>query len=341
MIRVGFFGSPLRTPAPPPGRARPADPIPRPAPARPGGRVSGPGSPPLGPWRMRSRLLAAAVATVLSAGGLGAAELTGLSPDKRRYHLFHPTPPQLMRELSTDRPDQTESPRTVDAGHFQLEMDWVNAVFDRESRGGNDLQTEGWALAPLNLKVGLLNNVDLQLLLDPYVRVRVRDRASRTLDSASGVGDLQTRLKVNLLGNDQGRLAVAIMPFIKWPLPESDVRNGETEGGVIVPFGLDLGRSWALGAMTELDFVADGTGDHDIEFVNSITLGRGLTERLGMYAEFFTVTGNAPGFRWQGQADVGWTYTLQENVQLDWGCNFGVTSSAPDYNPFIGMSVRF
>jgi hypothetical protein len=41
--------------------------------------------------------------------------------DKSGYHLFRPTPRELMRELSTDRPDQTESAYTVDAGHVQLE----------------------------------------------------------------------------------------------------------------------------------------------------------------------------------------------------------------------------
>lgn len=41
------------------------------------------------------------------------------APDKSGYHLFNPTPTALMREMSTDRPDQTESAYTADAGHFQ------------------------------------------------------------------------------------------------------------------------------------------------------------------------------------------------------------------------------
>lgn len=45
-------------------------------------------------------------------------------PDKSGYSLFKPTPRQFMRELTTDRPDQTESPYTVDAGHFQVK--WIS-----------------------------------------------------------------------------------------------------------------------------------------------------------------------------------------------------------------------
>jgi hypothetical protein len=260
-------------------------------------------------------------------------------PSKWGYNLFHPVPEALMREMSTDRPDQTESPFTVDAGHFQVEMDFVNGTLDND--GDEEGRSEVWSIAPLNLKLGLLNNIDIQFVLDTYVDSRVEHRFAGKIDKASGLGDLQTRLKVNFWGNDGGDTALAMMPFVKWPLSSSGLRNGKTEGGVIVPFGWCFAESWNLGLMTEFDFVSDGTDSYDTEFVNSITLGPDLTDKLGMYIEFFAVAGSAPGFEWQGQLDVGWTYALNDNTQFDLGCNFGVTSSAPDYNPFIGLSFRF
>gem|GEM_PF-5119181 len=62
-------------------------------------------------------------------------------PDKSAFHLFHPTPTEWMREFSTDRPDQTESPHTVDAGHFQIEVDAVTAEFDRDRTNGGDVRS--------------------------------------------------------------------------------------------------------------------------------------------------------------------------------------------------------
>ena len=47
------------------------------------------------------------------------------------------------------------------------------------------------------------------------------------------------------------------------------------------------------------------------------------------------------GAPWVGQFDVGLTYAVNANVQLDAGCNFGLTRSAPDLQPFVGFSVRF
>jgi len=58
-----------------------------------------------------------------------------------------------MREMSTDPPDQTESPYTVDAGLFQVEIDLVSAVFDRDRSGGGDMRIRGWGTA-VNLKGG-------------------------------------------------------------------------------------------------------------------------------------------------------------------------------------------
>jgi hypothetical protein len=243
-----------------------------------------------------------------------------------------------MRELSTDRPDQTESAYTVDAGHFQVEMDLVNFTYDRSSPGG--ARTEIWNVAPMNLKVGLLNHVDLQIVLDNYVEVRTRDAAGTT-ERASGFGDITARLKINLWGNDGGRTALAVMPFVKLPLSATDLRNGETEGGIIIPFALELPGSWGLGAMTEVDFVSAEEGGHETEWLNSITLSCDFTERIGGYVEFVAVVGTAPGFAWQGQVDLGFTYALSPDVQLDAGCNFGVTESAPDYQPFLGLTVRF
>jgi hypothetical protein len=279
--------------------------------------------------------------TIPALGLLLAALPAGRAADKAGYNMANPVPRELLRELSTDRPDQTESPYTVDAGHWQIEMDLVNYTRDHDKSGGGDVLTKDLSLAPVNLKLGLCHNVDLQLMVDPYVRSTVEDRVAGTSSRVSGFGDVTTRLKVNCWGNDGGPTAFAVMPFVKWPLSASSVRNGETEGGVIFILGYELPAGWGSAVMTEVDFVSDGAGGRDTEWINSITFARDITANLGGYIEFFTVTSNASGYKWQGQLDVGLTYALGTNCQLDFGCNFGITQSAPDYQPFLGISRRF
>ncbi len=260
---------------------------------------------------------------------------------KSNYHLFNPTPRELMRELSTDRPDQTESPYTVDAGHFQIEMNFANGEIDRDQSNGTDMHSQIWGFGSMNLKAGLLNNVDIQFVLDGYVRSREKDLVANQVTDDSGFGEVQTRLKINLWGNDGGRTAFAIMPFVKWPLSQSSLRNGKTEGGVILPLAVELPRGWGMGVMTEFDFVRDGGGGYDTEYFNTITFSHDIAGNLGGYVEFAALITPESGADWQGQVDVGFTYGLDENTQLDFGCNFGVTTSAPDYNPFVGISLRF
>jgi hypothetical protein len=49
-----------------------------------------------------------------------------------------------LRELSTDRPDKTERPFTVDAGHFQLEMDLFSYACDRHDPERMLANVKGW-----------------------------------------------------------------------------------------------------------------------------------------------------------------------------------------------------
>ena len=261
--------------------------------------------------------------------------------DKSRYHLFNPTPREQMRELSTDRPDQTESPYTVDAGHFQIEMDMANGTVDHDKSAGADTRSSVWGFGGMNLKAGLCNSVDIQFVLDGYVRSRVEDRVLGSTAHDDGFGEVQTRLKINLWGNDGGKTAFAVMPFVKWPLPESSLRNGKTEGGIILPLAVELPAGWGMGLMTEVDFVRDGSNDFDTEYFNTITFSHDIAENLGGYIEFAALFTPESDAQWQGQLDVGITYGLDDNTQLDFGCNFGVTSAAPDFNPFIGLTLRF
>jgi hypothetical protein len=261
--------------------------------------------------------------------------------DKSKFHLFNPTPRELMRELSTDRPDQTESPYTVDAGHFQIEMDLANGTIDRDTSNGGDVRSQVFGFGGVNLKAGLFNNVDLQVVLDGYVDSRVKDRVTGITARDSGFGEVQTRLKINLWGNDGGATAFGIMPFMKWPLPQTALRNGKTEGGVILPLAVELPAGWGMGLMTEVDFVRDGSNAFDAEYFNTVTFAHDIAGNLAGYLEFAALFTPESDAQWQGQLDVGLTYGLNENTQLDLGCNFGVTRVAPDFNPFLGVTLRF
>ena len=262
-------------------------------------------------------------------------------PDKSRYNLFNPTPPMRMREMSTDRPDKTESAYTLDAGHFQLEMDLINYGYDKHNPDRDGKLVRTWGIAPINLKVGLLNNLDMQFLMEPHTYERTSDPAEG-VSKKRGFGDLVTRVKWNLWGNDGGATAFALMPYLKLPTNQDQLGNHHVEGGLIAPLAVELPGGWGMGLMTQLDLVRDTTsrGNHP-EFVNTITLGHDIIGDLGGYVEFFSSVSTERGSGWVGTVDLGLTYALTKNIQLDAGINIGVTRAADDWNPFIGLSWRF
>ena len=81
------------------------------------------------------------------------------------------------------------------------------------------------------------------------------------------MGELTTRLKINLWGKDGGNDAFAIMPYVKWPLPASDLRNGHTEVGVILPYSMALSETMQT------------------QYFTTATLGQSFSDELGAYLE--------------------------------------------------------
>lgn len=264
--------------------------------------------------------------------------------DKSHYHLFRPTPKGQMREMSTDRPDKTESPYTVDAGHFQIETDILNFSYDRRNPEHSPTRVKSYAIMPVNFKMGLTNKIDIQFVIESYNIVKTRDRDEngvRVTEHQDGFGDVTTRVKFNVWGNDGGKTALAIMPYIKAPTNQDGIGNDAVEGGLIVPLGVELPLGWGMGVMTELDFVWDDEDHkHDMEFVNTITFSHDIIGNLGGYIEFFSAV-SSNGSPWVGTVDAGFTYAFSDDIQLDFGCNVGVTRAADDVNPFLGLSLRF
>ena len=288
---------------------------------------------------LRLALILATSSCLLAAAVVVAAEdAVKPLPDKGAYNLFNPTPRELMRELTPDRPDKTESPYTVDAGHFQLEMDVVTFTQIRT----NDARIEAWNIAPVNIKIGLLNNVDLQFIFGNYLNVRTEDRQTHNVTTQSGVGDLTTRLKINFWGNDGGQTAFGVLPFVKFPTNSDHLGNDAVDGGVVFPLAVKLPAGWDLGLETGIIFLRNeqDRGYHE-EFVNMVTVGHELIGKLGGYLEFFSSVSTERGSSWVGTVDLGLTYGLTDDIQLDAGVNLGVTDSADSVNAFTGFTVRF
>jgi len=262
--------------------------------------------------------------------------------EKSRFTLFNPTPGELMREMSTDRPDTTESPYSVDAGHVQFELSLVDYAWNKDQGA----KTQTLAVLPSNIKVGLLNNVDIQFVFTPYTRIEAEaDDGDNVTDGFSD--DTQIRLKINLWGNDGpmpgfGNTAFAFMPFIKFPIGSDDLTNDHVEGGLIFPLAISLPNDFSLGLMAEVDFVYnEASGGYGVDFVHTATVSHQIVGNLGGYIEYIGIAPRDTGGTYQAIASGGLTYALSDNWVLDCGGTVGISDSADDLSVFVGTSFRF
>lgn len=229
-----------------------------------------------------------------------------------------------LRPLSTDRPDTTESPRSVDAGHFQFETELC--AWTRDG-GGHSL-----SLFETNVKYGLDDATDLQVVLPFHTRIR---------DGGEGFGDMEIRLKHNLWGNDEGDTAMALMPYVKLPTANADLGNGAVEGGLIVPYGFEAGGGWSCGIMGEIDLLEeeDGSGYEPVLLV-SATASHPLTACSGFFVETVGICGFEDSDGFEAYFNTGLTWAVRPMCQFDLGVRLGLNDEAEGFTPFFGFSTK-
>jgi len=265
-----------------------------------------------------------------------------LGARKSQYHLFNPTPKELRRPLASDRPDLTENPITVDAGAFQIESSFFQ--YTHNDVGG--VETDTFEVLPSNFKVGLTNDIDLQLVWTPYVDVE-RDPGG----DDDGVSDLQIRVKFNIWGNDSdGPTALGFLPFITLPTGSDGISADEVEGGFLLPFTADLSDiAWeglGLGAQVGFEWVnaeaRSGNDGTDAVFSHTTVLGQSLTDSLSYYLEYAGSVTIDDGDDYAPILSTGFTYQINADLIVDAGVFIGLDDdTTDDITVFIGGTVRF
>ena len=264
--------------------------------------------------------------------------------DKSQYSLFNPTPDSDLRAFASDRPPKINTPFTVDAGRFQIESDLANYAETRD----HGLTTKTFqALDPV-LKLGVLNNVDLEVALNGYqdVRQSMAGMAGPAMHF-TGFGDVFFRTKINLIGNDGGDFVFAVVPYVKIPSssPASlALGNGVVEGGGYAILQTSLPQDFKLVFQTEGDALKGGAdSQRHANFVNIAQLNHAVPgiKDLTAAAEIFTSISTDRFTADKYTADFALAYMVDPVTQLDVGIDTGLNRAAPAFQVFSGISHRF
>jgi hypothetical protein len=262
------------------------------------------------------------------------------TPNKSQYTLFNPTPVDLRRPYNTDRPSKTDSPFTIDAGVFQIESDVWNWQLDEPDTKHGDERIRTWIIpGNTNFKLGLTNWMDFQVIMQFYVNKRTSGPGFGKPLEQDGFGDTTVRLKINLLGNDGGKLVIGFLSSLKIPTNTGDTGNHVWEPGFELPVSYSLPWGFTLFAQTRIDFLDKARSSNmQVQWQNPIGLSRTIVGNLSGYVEFYDAVSSGP---WVGTLDTGLIYQVTPNFSVDVNSFFGLTRSAPDYKVFTGFGYRF
>jgi hypothetical protein len=288
------------------------------------------------------RALKLSMTAVIAIGSLAGAALAAEpnATDKSQYNLFNPTPDKDLRGFAPDRPAKGTGPTTVDAGRIVVEVEAFN--YSRQKSDG--VQTTTWVGPNPTIKIGLTDRIDFQINWAPFQQAKVHDSAAGTTDKFSGDTDLYLRSKINLWGNEgTGKTAFAIVPFIKLGTAPEGLGNKSTEGGIIMPYSLNLGNDISLAFTSEIDYLRDSSrhGYH-AGYVNSIGLSGPIVKDVTLTGELWSSINRDPGntIR-QYSVDAALAWMARPNLQFDIGVNIGLNSDTPALQLYTGVARRF
>ena len=271
---------------------------------------------------------------VLVFATLSAIPFLGVFAQQKGYSLFKPVPRAELREMETDRPDITETPITVDAGHVQYET----AFLHYSKQYLENKRQDTYSLNQLNFNVGLTRSTAIQFKFDTYVIEDDRSIGSTQKHTSQGIGDLTFRLKQNLLGNDGGNFAIALLPYLKVPTAKYKEDN-RAEAGVSVPMRIQLPAEWKLGTQLEVDRLqADGEHALHTELLQSLSLSHELLKNLEGLAETYYTYGLKKR-EWNNFINAALQYEVNSNCKVDAGVNYGIQHQA-ERSFFFGLAYR-
>ncbi len=231
----------------------------------------------------------------------------------------------------------TDDAGTQGKGKFQLEL---NGQYDSDKETVDSITTKttGGETAA-TLSYGIVENVDLVLTL-PYQWVKVEEGGLITSDE-DGISDVVLEAKWRFF--EKSGYSLALKPGIIFPTGDDDkgLGTGRTGYHLFLIGSKELG-AWAFHA--NLGYMRNenkADEEKDLWHASLATTWEAvknlkLVVNIGIERNSDKSSSIDPAF-----AIGGIIYSLAENVDLDCGVKYGLTSSETDWSLLAGVAIRF
>ena len=185
--------------------------------------------------------------------------------------------------------------------------------------------------AGTNVRIGLIDGVELQLATSLYNQLKVE--AGGSSQTEHGAGDTRLGFKV-ALPSSSNRFSWSTLGSVTSDTGSEAFSNNAEQYDLGVAMGLTLG-----GEVTAGFYVNASNLDGETALALSPSLSFGLSEALDAYVEagYFN-NASEPN---SSVAGGGLTWMASPTVQLDASVNFGLNSNSPDVAGGFGFSFYF
>jgi hypothetical protein len=235
-----------------------------------------------------------------------------------------------IKELITDRPDQTESSSVVPTGMLQIESGFL-MEYDEIGSISEQTLTYNSTL----LRYGLFNNFELRAGLE-YAKYRKSFGSDVEDFTGSGMTPFYAGFKIKFLEEDGWIPEAAFLGGISMPFTADKLfKTSFTSSDLRFSFGHTLTDKVSLGYNLGMQW----DGETGIPgYYYSFALGRAITDKLSMYIEAFGLITEKNEA--EHLADAGFTFLLAPNLQLDISGGIGLNEEASDSYFGFGVSYR-
>jgi hypothetical protein len=224
-----------------------------------------------------------------------------------------------LNELTVDRPGIAESPFTVAPGTFQFETG-----FDYYNRANGDI----YFLPTMLFRTGISNGAEL--------RITERQTIDKTGEgSFSGLSPLYVGVKVHIIQQKRWIPETDILTNLVIPLGSGPLQPNGLGHELLLLFQHDITEKFAINY--NVGYLWFNIEQGEI-FTASFCFNYLPTKRVGLFAEYFTLSTSWPG---EHGMDGGLTYLLTPHVQLDLSGGISTQDSNTNFFLSTGFSVRF
>ncbi len=232
--------------------------------------------------------------------------------------------------IGTDRPTDAASPLLVHPGAFQLESGYK--VTELDAPGG----TEYSHLAPdLLMRYGVSERVEVRAYVPGWVE--------ETGGGASGFSDVSVGAKIHLADEEGLRPQSALIIEASVPWGSDDVTADETIPKVLFLGSHTLNDVWSVTYNVGPSFVTSRINGQREEYVDwnyAVGAAASVGNGLALFAEVFGAAVDDNGGEDRQNLQVGATWLLTDQLQVDARVGRGLVSNEPDWFAGFGVSLR-